>query len=147
MSVYVGINFDFSSPIVPSVLIKALLESGWGADEDGSISLLSREIHDSRDGDWKRIEEAAISYLLKWAMFSDRSDSILGFALTHQKTGIGGPIIIDEGRRSLAFIVQINIPRLFQHRNMIDFTKCFSIICPAINSIGLGIVRVEMFAE
>jgi len=149
MSVDAGIDFLFKSAITPSALVKALLGTGWGPDPEGEMSLYppADPAQAPWDNDWQKVKGGDISYLVTWVARLDEPSGEFGFDLFHRETGICGPFLISDDRHSLRWATHANIPYIVSHRNMVDFSKCMSVIFPAIKSAGLAIKRIEMYAQ
>lgn len=148
MSVDAGIIFYFTDRINPSGFVRALVDTGWGPDPEGEMSLFSPDVSKAPwDNDWETVTGVESSYLEKWAASFGESDREIGMYLFHRESGICGPFLIDADRRSLRWRPDANIPYIVPHRNMVDLSKCASIIFPAIKSAGLMIRHVHMFAR
>lgn len=132
MSVDVEIRVSFSEEIVPSALLAGLIQTGWGLDLDGSLSIL--EPVSDGDADWEVVVGEDVSYLLQWAEGMDVLPGQFGFLVVHRPSEIGGVMIVDADRRSLMWGISVNIPRLFDERRLIDFSKCLEILWPALDS-------------
>jgi len=136
------IHIDFDHAITPSRLVSALMDAGWGASDDGVISVLSPTIF-GQMRNWKKLEGAGRLSFLNWAESHDKGKRGLGFSLVHQATGIGGPMTIGKGRRSLDWTIRGNVPYLFADCATVDVSKCLSIIFPAINLVSNGYFEVK----
>ncbi|MGR8934663.1 MAG: hypothetical protein ACU837_09785 [Gammaproteobacteria bacterium] len=151
MNISVGVDIKYYHPIiVPSSFFKSLMESGWQINVDG-IS------HDDFTSallcDLKCVESRRRAYLWRWLKglvggksFDDSSGELV-FSAVHQETGMGGSMIISEDRQSLHWVIQANIPYFLQNTVFVDFSKCLSIIFPAINSVGQGYFEINAYAE
>lgn len=138
------IHIEFCHVIAPSNLVRALIDTGWGAGSDGTISVLAPTFF-GLTRVWTKLDNPGTSPLLKWAEAHDKGRRGLRFALTHKPSEIGGTMTIARGRRSLDWVIHGNIPYIFPDRIIVDVSKCLEIIFPAINSASKGCFEVEGF--
>ena len=145
MSTEAGICFNFRDRVLPSSLVRALAESGWGCDLDGTIGLLSSDSFN--DGEWETVACKDLSHLLRWAEPFDTVAGGLGFLIVHRASGIGGTMVMDQSRNSLSWGISVNIPHIDSDRMLVDFSKCLSLVWPAIKLANLNVVSIDMHVE
>lgn len=139
------IDIALHTPVTPSLFVHALLESGWGMDLDGSVSLLGTAGY--ANGEWEFIPNANASYILKWAKSLDDAHGGWGILLVHQTTGVGGTLVFDDARTSFAFGISVNIPHLLDDRRLVDFSLCMRALWPAVCVANLEIDTIDMHIE
>lgn len=145
MSTEANICVRLQEALVPSVFIKALTDSGWGKDLDGSVSILSPNHFET--GDWEILSGLQISDILQWVGTLDNVQGGFGLLLVHQPTEIGGTLSISRDRLALDWGISVNIPHISSERILVDFSKCITLLWPAICAAHLRVRRIEMYSE
>lgn len=144
MSTDTSIRMELAPLIHPSLLLGSMVNHGWGLDIDGTFSFFGPTNHFACE--WNVAKDGSIDKLLNWSRILEETDGQFGVVLVHKPSGIGGPFACND-RRTLHWGISINIPYIFDNKHLVDFSKCLSILWPALMAAQLNVIGLHCYAD